>query len=186
MAFIGIQIPIEIAKDLTKIKVPGKKTPIEKMHVTMFYLGETVSASKIAETLVVLNNCLKSAEPFKIKFKEVTCFPEGEDGFPIIVKVESEDLLKLREKIKKSFDKNKIKYSNRFPEYKPHITLSYSKKEIEPFDIKSNTHTIDEIILWGGSTEDDGIDIKISLKKKAQNINMLTELFFKLAKYTSR
>jgi 2'-5' RNA ligase len=183
MAFIGIQIDPENSKELAKIKVPGKKEDPRGFHVTMFYLGKKKTVKEVMDATLVMAGVLKSAEPFKIKTKEVTCFPEGPDGVPVICKVESEDLIKLREKIKKAFIKSKIDFSNNYPDYKPHITLSYHTKEIDDFDIKPITCKVNEITVWAGDQDFEGVRVEVPVGHggKIASLDLIGDLLVKFA-----
>ncbi len=183
MAFLGIEIPIEISEELSKIKVPGKKEDPAYLHVTMFYLGDKVKPEEVAKAMVAAYSIIKNTEPFKIKGRTVTSFPEGKYGFPIIIEIESDELISLRKKIKNKFEKEKIEFSNRFPDYRPHLTLSYSPKEVEEFNIKPISCKVESIVVWGGDDAKEGINIYLPLKgvKKVATLELESELFLKFA-----
>lgn len=166
MALIGIKVPEDIAEKLSKIKVPGKKENPEKMHITMFYFEKLPSIEEAAKTCICLFKTLKKVEPFKVSIKNIFCFPENSYGAPVVCKVESEDLLDLRNKIKRSLDKDNIAYSDKYPEYKPHVTLSYANKPIDDFKIDKISWKVEELVLWAGEDYDDGMSATFTLNKK--------------------
>lgn len=84
-------------------------------HITVKY-GLTKSYSEKK-----MKDILKSIKPFKLKIKGISLF-ENEDFDVIKLDVESEDLMKLNEKI------SKLPNEDKYPEYHPHLTLAYVKK----------------------------------------------------------
>lgn len=189
MALIGIGISSEIAKKLANIKIPGEKVDPESMHITMFYLGDENSPKKLVSAFLAMADIIRQTKSFKVSCSEISSFPKGEDGYPVILKVESEELMNLRAKIKKSFDAKGVKYSNKFPEYKPHITLGYSKKEPKPEKINKTNIQVNHIMIWGGYNQIDGVNIQIPLKNRKMSeagetfdrLEMVSEIFWKVA-----
>jgi 2'-5' RNA ligase len=184
MALVGLSLSPEVSKELSKIKVPGKKSKPETMHVTMFYLGKEVDLKDATKCLIESAEVCKKINPFNYFYKSITCFPENpDDGYPIICPIDSPELMSFRKKLKKQYDEKKVKYSNKFPQYLPHTTLSYHKKEIEDFDIEPIKVEVTHLSIWVSDNQDqDGIRIQIPLGKiKKSNMELISELFLKLA-----
>lgn len=187
MAFIGIQIPQVIGQTLHNIKVPGKKEEISELHITLLNLEKEFPIKDLGKSMLAAYEVCKDFEPFVIDIKEVIFFP-AEDGkpYPIVVKVEADKLQQLHKKLKASFDKHKVEYSKKFKDFKPHITLSYSKEKIHPFKIDELKIPINELVLWGGDHGNDRIFITFPLETKEENkktsfIRQMSEIFYKLA-----
>lgn len=152
MAMICVKIPTDFSKVLSKIEVPGTKEPLDDIHITLLYLDKNVDFEILQKCNKALNEVTQNLEPFSITIKKVSTFPEGEDGIPIIIPIESKELKKLNMDLKKEFDKNDIEYSKKWKEFKPHITLSYSKDKMKDFKIPELSFTVSEIMLWGGDS----------------------------------
>ena len=119
-----------------------------------------------------------------MSLNDVKSFGNGDDGYPIIVPVESDELFEFRKKLAKKLDDNNVKYSKKWPEYKPHITLSYSKKEFEGHKLKSKiSFHADEVVLYSGDSMDENdIIVSLSLKnKKASYLESYSNVLMKFA-----
>jgi 2'-5' RNA ligase len=186
MAFLGIKIPHETARLLSGLEVPGQKEGSSEFHITLLCFEENWAISEISKALEATYEVVHDIKPFLISTSEITCFPKRENNpCPIIAKVESKDLHDLNDKLKKEFDKRKIEYSKLYKDYKPHITLSYSDKEIEKFEIDPVEFSVQELVLWGGDHGDDRIFITFPLKtperKKHSFLEQKASMFEKLA-----
>jgi 2'-5' RNA ligase len=165
MAFIGIRIPHEIARLLSKIDVPGDKTLISEMHVTLLYFGDEWPISEISKAMEVAFEVVSKTKPFMAEVNKVSHFPKNphDDTYPIITRVQSKEIHELRDKLAKKFDKAGVEYSKLHPDYKPHITLSYTKDEPKDVSLDPLEFSISEIVLWGGDHGDDRISITFPL-----------------------
>lgn len=187
MALIGIRVPDLICSELKKIKVPGEKVDFKTYHITMFYLGDKVHPKEILKSALCSLSVLGSTDTFEVDLQTITSFPMNpEDGRPVICKIQSEKLLELREELAVSLDKDKIDYSKKFPEYKPHVTLSYDKSDndFKDFEINKLSFKIDEIVFWGGDTYDEGLNIRIPLggaEKTSKSLSLMSKVFQKIA-----
>lgn len=157
MAFLGIKVPHETARLLGGLEVPGKREAVSALHVTMFYFGEGVPIEALADIMKATFGVTSQTKPFTVRTSQITTFPRGDDGTPIICRVESDALHDLREQIRKVFEAEGIEFSNKYPDYKPHVTLAYDEGE-EPFE-ETRIPTVEwgahEIVLWGGDSGDD-------------------------------
>lgn len=183
MALIGLKIPAEISRMLTNVKVPGHRDPAD--HLTLFYMSGELDPKKVGKVCAALPGIIEKIKPFDAVVKKITCFTEGEEGFPIIGEVESKKLIDLRKKIGKMLDKEKVKYSDKFPEFKPHVTLSYHTHKVENIKLPTPAKwLVTEIILWSGDQSDNGIVVTFPLYEKvsaASTALLLADTFYKLS-----
>lgn len=165
MAFLGIKITEDVAKHLKKISVPGKKEKSSEYHITILYLGENINLDTITNAIKATYKVCEKFNPFEIWYDMLTCFPsENDKGLhPIILRVKSEELMKLFKKLSKHFDKEDIFFSKKF-DYNPHTTLSYSRKPIEEKSIKPIKMQVSELVLWAGDEGDEKMSITFSLQ----------------------
>lgn len=173
MAMIGLKVPEEISERLVKISVPGKKSAAEEMHITMFYFEDKLSIKDVTKIVQAMYEVTKKNEPLHIKGTTVSTFGKGDDGIPVIIPIVSEDLMTIRKKMAKKFDEAEIDYSKKWPEFKPHLTLSYSPKKMEDKKLDKNiSWKATEIILWAGEwSSDPGILVSMPLYQKVKNSN---------------
>lgn len=164
MALLGIEVPVDICQHLQKVKVPGSRDLSD--HLTMFYFEDKLSPKRIAKICEVLSDTIKDTKPFNCTIKQISSFPAGKDGVPIKGDVTSKKLVFLREEIAKALDKNKISFSKKFPDFNPHVTLSYHSGNFDKIKINPITWTVTNLVIWGGSSEERGIDVKIPLGQK--------------------
>ena len=167
MVFLGIKIPDHIAESLRGIKVPGKKENAAHYHITMFFLGSNVPTPKLTHMVEVAHDVLATAKPFSLKLDHVTNFPAGEDGYPIICPVSSNGLKRLRQKLKEAFDEKGVEYANNFPNYTPHVTLSYADEGLEKKPFEPIKWKADEVVLWGGDSGEDRLVVKFPFSSGA-------------------
>lgn len=183
MAFLGIRIPHEIGRLLQGIDVPGEKVSPSEMHITLLHFEENWPISEIAHALEATYDVVADIKPFIVETDSVTCF--GSDKPAIVALVKGAELHEMREKLAKEFDDCKIEFSKNFPDYKPHITLSYNDEKIKDFEFDKLEFSISELVLWGGDHGDDRIFVTFPLKgPEKQKHSMLLQkatIFEKLA-----
>jgi len=158
MAFCGLKVPHETARLLSGLEVPGKREPTNNFHVTMFFFGDDVSIDALADITRITFGVTSETKPFTVRTSQVTAFPAGDEGQPIICRVEADALHDLRDKIKDAYDKAGVEYSNTYPDYKPHVTLAYDPEPEGDFE-EERIPTVEwgahELVLWGGDSGDD-------------------------------
>lgn len=155
MSFIGLKAPHEVGRLLHAVDVPGSKLPITEYHVTLLYLGKDVPIEVIGKAIVAAADVAAGAKPFRCTLTHATSFPENEDGVPIICPVTSPELHDLNTTLKAAFDAAGVEYSKRYPEYKPHLTLSYADEAVEDQDFGPLEWSAYEMVLWGGDAGDE-------------------------------
>ena len=186
MAFLGIRVPHECGRLLSQIEVDGDKTSTSDLHITLLHFGDEWPISEISKSLEATYKIVSDVKPFRVKMNRVSHFSKGEGGkYPIISRVESKELHKVREALAKEFDKKKIEYSKNFKDYKPHVTLAYIDDEPNDFDFDAVEFVVQEIVLWGGDHGDDRIFVTFSLAGPEANKNALlvqkADIFEKIA-----
>jgi 2'-5' RNA ligase len=186
MAFLGIRAPHEAGRLLSQLDVPGEKTSVSEMHITLLYFGDEWPVSEISKSLEATYEVTSKTQPFLVKMEKATHFSKSpEDKYPVITRVESEDLHKMRNELSKKFDKEKIEFSKLYKDFKPHVTLSYSEEEPDDIEFHPVEFVVQEIVLWGGDHGDDRIFVTFPLASPAFDKNALlikkVEVFEKLA-----
>lgn len=153
MALLCLKLPAEPARLLSEIKVPGEKTPVNEFHVSLLYLGKELELEAILLAIQVTYQVVASWSPFLLTTRWVSTFPPTDEGkVPVIARIESEDLHELQEALKEAFDEEGVPYSKKWPEYKPHATLSYAPSTQAPddFTIPPVQWSCTDVVLWGG------------------------------------
>lgn len=163
MAILTILVPNEAGAALSQVDVPGDLESPEDYHITMLYLGKEVPTEDLAKALVVTHDVVKSVKPFRVRVESVSSFPKGDDGMPIICPVVSPEIHALRDKLVRAFDVAGVHYDNKFPEFKPHVTLAYDKEGESFHDrpVKPVEWVAKEIVLWGGDDKGEGLTMTI-------------------------
>ena len=157
MAFLGITIPHETARLLGQVEIEGTPESPATFHITLLYLGKEVPVEDLAKCIEATFAVTSVTKPFTAQTNLVTSFPANpDDGIPIICRVESEPLHALQAAIKASFKQHGVPFNDKYPEYKPHITLGYLPAG-EPPDqtIPMVEWGVGEVVLWGGDSGDD-------------------------------
>ena len=175
MAFLGIKVSDNIGQLLSKVDVPGEKTSPSEMHITLFYF-ENFSIDDVIKSLEVIFELTTNTKPFNVKTNMVSHFPgwgdKDDKKCAVIAKITSDDLHKFRDKLADDLDDANVEFSKTYKDYKPHITLSYSQKEPEDFDLPDAIEfTVSEIALWGGEEMNDKliVDFPLSYDKTEKN-----------------
>jgi len=68
---------------------------------------------------------LQDTKPFSVRLTGLGVFPEGKDGVPFFVRVESPELQRLHYSVLEAFG-----VEDKHPNYQPHITLGYLRPEV--------------------------------------------------------
>jgi 2'-5' RNA ligase len=129
-AYMGIPVPGNIAERIHSFKVSGEKEAKDNSHITLVYMGE-VEEDTIAQALLVLLDFCPKYQPIPITSSVFTQFPAGDDGVPLICKVESPELVSFQKDLTAALDAAGVPFSKKFPDYKPHITVSYAEEPIQ-------------------------------------------------------
>lgn len=157
MAFVGLQVPHDIGRLFESVEVPGQREKASDMHVTILFL-EDIPVSTVARAMEAAYLVSSRQRPFLLICDSVDSFPANpEYGIPVIAPVISPPLHALHASLKAIFDKVGIAYSNKYPEYKPHVTLSRNMgPDAVPYSAPLPGYcawVAAEMVIWGG---DDG------------------------------
>jgi 2'-5' RNA ligase len=166
MAFLGILIEPNAAKQLSEITTPGEKTPIKELHSTLFYFGKDWPISQVQKSLAVISDITQGTKSFTAKTNHISCFERccGELS-AVIAKLEGHELFDFRSKLAERFEQEDIKYAKDFVEFRPHITLSYSKEIPNDFNLGLPiSFSVKAITLFAGDEMDDRIVITFPLQ----------------------
>jgi 2'-5' RNA ligase len=156
--WIGIKAPQDVCDVLRKIDVPGDHD--KTYHITVIYVGEQ-TPEEFVRTTQVLYDFLDEIKPFSITTNKVISFNKNDDDeVPVVCKIDSPELMRLQKKLCDLLDKEKINYSKKWPEYKPHICLSYAKETVKEFKIPKIEFECDSFELWYGHN---GSEIETSI-----------------------
>jgi len=154
MAFLGLKVPHETARLLGELEVPGKRESTAAYHITVLYLGKDVPIEMLAKAMVAAYGITSRTKPFTVRTSLLTCFPKGDDGVPIICRVESDPLHELQAELKTAYQAAEVPFSDKHPEYKPHVTLAYGEEPITDRRIPVVEWGAHELVLWGGDEGD--------------------------------
>jgi hypothetical protein len=111
---------------------------------------------------VAVYGVTSQTKPFMVGTNKITTFPPHPDHgtVPVICPIISPPLHDLQARLRVALDRAKVDYSKKFPEYKPHVTLSYledpaadAAKEAAQ-DIPPIAWGVADIVLWGGEDSD--------------------------------
>jgi len=164
MAALMLQVPEETARILHEIPVPGEPDKLNP-HVTIVYLGKDIPINAIGSMLPVIYNVTSKTLPFSIATNHISYFPPGDDGVPIIAKINSPALQRFYETLCNALDDARISYDKKFTCYKPHTTLAYASdpKTTIDLDIPEISWGAHELVLWGSNQGTGRLVIKFPL-----------------------
>lgn len=181
MALLCLKLPQDTARLLSEIKVPGRKVPMDEKHVTLLYLGKDLDIEAVLLAIQTTYQVVASWAPFLMTTRWVTTFdkqPEKTE-YPVIARVESEDLHELQAALKDAFEEEGVPHSDKWPDYKPHVTLSYSKSQPEDFTIPPVQWACTEITLWGGDEGDNSLSCRFPLSIMGKAASSTADLKFR-------
>jgi 2'-5' RNA ligase len=166
MALLSLRVPQETARLLSSLDVPGEKEGSAFMHVTLLYL-EDASIEEVIRAISATYRVTNETAPFLLRASSISHFDGGEK-VPIICPIESAPLHEFQFRLRNAFDQDGIPYSKKFPEYKPHVTLSYAEapleenvdQTIEPY-LEWGAHSV---TLWAGQNGDEGLSCELAFK----------------------
>lgn len=166
MAFIGLRVPSEVSRVLDQLEVPGTVVPANQKHITIVHLGSKVPVDTLGDVIITAHEILSKEVPFQVTLERIDAFPSGDDGVPIIAPILSEELQSIHKKLIAAFDADGLPYSKRFPEYKPHVTLSYGPEgsgDGVQAPMGPLPWSVYEIVLWGGDAGEDNLTVTFPL-----------------------
>jgi len=157
MAMIALRVPYETARLLGSIAgaLPGDSQAASDMHVTVAFLGDDVSVQQLASAMVACHAITSKTAPFMLTVSEISSFEPGENGTPVIMPIQSPELHTLEQALKAELDKAGVPYGKKWPEFKPHVTLSYipGMKASGPLPAPLSWGTFD-LTIYGANSGD--------------------------------
>jgi len=103
------------------------ETEWDEPHVTILYLGSTPAAS-LDTIKEQTDEVLAKTDPGKVTPSQVIAFPMGDDGTPIVVRMEDGALEDVNVALLRALASHIEQ--QQFPEYNPHLTLGYLPREV--------------------------------------------------------
>ena len=164
MAFLGIVVPEEAARVLAGHEVPGVPTSTHTQHCTMLYLGKQVPIDDICAAIRAVFDVANQTKPFTCSVSGIGSFPANpDDGVPVIGRLDQTDIMAVREAVRAQFDQDGVPYSNKYPDYTPHVTLAYADEQVPDRPIDPVVWTCSRLTMWCGDVDDDGMVVEIPL-----------------------
>lgn len=172
MAIALVRVPHDVGRLFNDIPVPGEKENEGDLHITLVYF-EDPSTDDLFEIAKVIHNVVKNTNgPIPIMVDTLTSFPpDPTTGVaPVVGKVFSEPLVALRRRIVQALDAKGLHYSKKHPDFKPHVTLSYSSAPDLQLQVPQEkaipllAWSCAEIYLWGGSWGDHSLSVCFPLR----------------------
>jgi 2'-5' RNA ligase len=179
MAFMGISLPSEICQLFHEVSVPGTRVPKQSHHVTLLYLGKQTPLVDICKAVEIAAPIMQRTAPLRLSAGRVEAFGENpDDGYPLIARVDCEGLHELQGQLKAAFRQRGVPFSDKWPEYKPHVTLAYAKEPMEAMTLDPPIEwTAAETVMWAGDNNDDRFVVRFSLPRapRYESLNRLIE-----------
>ena len=138
-AFIAVELPEELKKELTELETQLKKNspPVVKwvdpnsIHITLKFLGE-ISEASIDELMLAMEESAQEISPFKLAVCQLGAFPAIDRPQVIWVGVTGamEKLAQLQKNIEAYTEQLGFKRESRA--FSPHLTLGRVRDETRP------------------------------------------------------
>lgn len=156
MSILAVRIAPHIYDALSSYDIPGVREPAHNAHVTMLYFDSKELPS--LDLIETLHDYCMGLLPFTATASKISSFSRGDEGtIPVIAPVVSPQLMKSRANIGTLLESREIYFNKKFPDYKPHITLSYSETGLNDFPVTPVTWTIESFELWCGEHNDNDL-----------------------------
>lgn len=116
----------------------GEKGIAKEVHVTVKY---GIHTKDVVEVLKLVEHC----KPLKVRLGKTSVF-WNDESIVLKIGVQSLDLVRLNSKVRR-----KLECTDTFPDYKPHVTVAYVKKD------EKNPYWFNEFV----TDEFDGVEVEI-------------------------
>lgn len=149
---VGIFVPLpeDIAR---QFPLEGKeKEDSSPSHVTVLYIGDLADSDKQKKLIDVVQKTASVLNPFEVNLGKVEEFVNDKNQKVTHSSVEGKDLHKLHNILKGVFKLIGIPFSDKYPEYKPHVTIEYidEGKEEKFENVKpQGKWIVDHFWVWG-------------------------------------
>lgn len=177
MAMIAIRVPHDTARMLEKLagSVSGDSQTASEMHVTLIYLGDDVSIGTLSKVMLACNSVTSKTTPFSLSVDKIDSFEPGKNGTPVILPIVSNELHALHKAVSEALDAAEVEYSKKWPEFKPHVTLSYvDGMKGSGFFPSPITWGAFELSIYGDNHGDGGISIAMPFELPSIELKMQT------------
>ncbi len=148
--WVGFRIPKATSRILSQIDVPGVREDEGNLHTTLIYMGHGTSLDSFCRAIEVAFDIVSTTEPFTLSTHTIISFPKGDDGVPIVCKVESDSLHEFYGKMTEALDKSNVEYNKKYPVYKPHVCLAYADETLPDLEIPPIEWGAHGLELWLG------------------------------------
>jgi 2'-5' RNA ligase len=192
MSMIAVPLSPDVSRLFREIDVPGERDASD--HITLFYLGDDTPIEQITKAVQAIYKVTQDMKPFLVTAKRITTFPRNDartssnltKGYPVIAELAAPELTSMRDKLRRVFERSGIKFDNTYPDYKPHVSLSYSKKKPKIIRFPQKLQfQVSCIALYGGNETDERIFVNfpfsLGVEKKSAYLELLADQFYKLA-----
>ncbi len=144
-----ILLPSDIAEQFPEEGKEGEDN--SPSHITLLYVGEYPLTMEDRLKEIVCESC-SMIKPFKVRLQNPKKFNNDEGQIVRHSPISSKKLKQFHQFLRKIFFKYHIPFSDKHPEYKPHVTIEYINKgekakfkKIKP----KGFFVVDHIWLWG-------------------------------------
>lgn len=163
VAIVGIEVPRAVAEKLAGLGAPGSPEAPETMHITVLYLGKDAPVESVLAATDALYRVCRRTPPFNVGFAVRTSFPDRGNGTPVIARVISPALHRFRAELMAELDAAGVFYDTKFPDFKPHVTVSYCDSAVPDAPMEPTVWTVGSIAVWGGDSGRDRLAVKVDL-----------------------
>jgi 2'-5' RNA ligase len=152
MAILCLKVPQSIARSLSAINVPGEPVPTDEKHITLLNFGDDMPIDAIGKTVIAVARATEQIGPFNVELNGYgTPFGSSDNGVPVICPVEGRELHDLHAVLSNALTEAGVEFSRKFPEYKPHVTLSWAEEEVQDGTFRTPiSWTVTDVVLWCG------------------------------------
>lgn len=125
-------LPKEIARQFPD--EGRQETDKSPSHITILYLGSVLPALE-KKLLRVVNEVCEATKPFVASLKRPRKFVNDKGQIILHSPVKSGRLVRFHDNLRAALLNAGIQVDNKFPEFKPHITIAYcnNKKELKQY-----------------------------------------------------
>lgn len=149
---VGIFVPLP--EDLAGQFPPEGKEGEDSSppHITLLYVGDMKDPKEQKKMIDVVKKTVSALGPFEVSLGIVKEFLNEKNQRVTHSIVEGEELHKLNNILKGVFKLVGIPFSDKYPEYKPHVTIEYIEEDEE--ERFANTRPqgdwiVEHIWIWG-------------------------------------
>lgn len=142
---VALKVPVSHAEHVRRA-APPLPGDVNEAHVTMvLWKGDQDTGLK------TIADWAQETAPINVRIgPNLTVFPEGDDGRPLVADVESDSLKDVRKSLRDRLEAAGMEITEH-PEYHPHMTLAYlphgTKNEPDPVSNVAVRHTFEDVYV---------------------------------------